>query len=506
MCDALRARLSGGRLDLLEPCETWPVSAQEAIQNEASSPEAQRNRMKRWVDYVFDQSPALVEHKESTRTWLHQLLVQSDPMTVEQCVYLPFLARELGALGYAEARITNETVLHTPHATFRNEWWTLAGRWASGEALTWQVWRRTLVPPSQWEATVDPRLYSALRFSWTIQGVTRHSPWLLEGWGLGSVSYDPKFSIRCGRINRLTARQPDTLFPLDLSWAGVELLGLDHVKPVVMLHSNACLSCSDGIGIKMYMYPEVKNDQFSGFFTHAWEAGVMPEGFSSNAALRGIVNIERGLLYPRNVSRADQWFSLHVHLDNGSDLWAFFVSPEARHPHRVVSIQPTGAVTRLKAHEVELVRQNGLVSALLKSSSSLSSQFALHWVLDAPQISSTRQTLTTLSHGHVSGLWQDGFVKGAVVLETPDLRSYDQRAAEILREVFPQAGDRARRYFDRAYFATSSDVVTSVLIWLLPLLFALVVLLTTLYLTWSGSPQYPWIWKERTRSWWAHNN
>lgn len=500
MCELMRDRLSGGT-EGLEPCETWPVSAQEALMHAASSPEAQRDRMKRWVDHVFDQSPILVEHRESTREQLHQLV---GPMTVEQCVYLPFLARELGALGYAEARITNETALHTPHVTFRNEWWSLAGRWhASGEALTWQVWRHTLVPPSQWEETVDPRLYSALRFSWTTQGVTRHSPWLLEGWGLGSVSYDPKFSIRCGRINRLTARQTDTLFPLDLTWAGIELLGLDHVKPVVMLHSNACLSCSDGIGIKMYKYPEVKNDQFSGFFTHAWESGVMPEGFSSNAALRGIVNIERGLLYPKNMLRSDRWFSLHVHLNSGVDLWAFFVSPKAQHPHRVVSIQPTGAVTRLKPHEVEWVQQDGLVSALLKCTSQ---PFALQWVLDAPQIASTRQTLTTLSHGYVSGKWQEDFVQGWVVLETPDLRRYDERAAEILREVFPQAGDSARRYFNRAYFATSSDVMTSTVIWLLPLLLGLALLMTMVYLTWSKSSTYPWIWEERSRSWWSRKN
>jgi len=106
---------------------------------------------------------------------------------------------------------------------------------------------------------------------------------------------------------------------MDLEWSGVTLLNLDHVKPLIMLHSNACLSCSDGIGIKMYMYPEVKNDNFTGHFSHGWEAGVMPEGFSSNAALRGVVNIERGLLYPTDVRRSDQWLSVKAQLITVSD-------------------------------------------------------------------------------------------------------------------------------------------------------------------------------------------
>lgn len=497
-CAEWVARVGGPPLTLLEPCETWPVLTQEAIGQTFSSSEAQRQRLQRWLAHVHQERPALVPHKDEARERLQQVLATADPMGVEQSVYLPFLLRELGAWGYSEARISNESELHSPHLTFRNEWWSLVGRTkAEGTPVTWQAWRHTVVPPNQWEAGVDPRSYSALRFSWTYGETVKHSPWLLESWGLGSVSKDPRFRAVCGRLNKMVAGQPDALFPLDLEWDGVVWRGLDNTKPLIMLHSNACLSCSDGIGIKMYMYPEVKNADFQGYFTHAWEAGVMPEGFSSTAALRGIVNIERGLLYPPALTRADQWLCVKAHWEPGWDLWAFFVSAEAQHPHRVVVSQPSGALRKFAAHDVEWVRLEGWTRGELRHP-----QFTLQWVLDQPDITSTRQTLTTFSHGRLKGRWLDQTeVEGVVVLETPDLRPYHERAREILQEVFPQAEELQRLYFDQAYFSATSDVMTSVVIWLLPLLFGIFLLLVVVYLVLVPPQPYPWIRPTHT-SWW----
>lgn len=503
-CTTLTARVTttaAATEHLLEPCETWPLSVQANVSHEFSSVEAQRARQRQWLAYVFEQAPWLMTQSPDTRDALKHVLESADSWSLEQTVHLPFLARELAALGYADVKIANEAdLLHGPHRTFRNEWWSLAGRMVhGGAAVTWQVWRRTLVPPTVWPTDhTDARAYSAVRFSWSSSSsdasTLRHSPWLLESWGLGGVTHEPRFQAYCGQLHRLVSRDPDTLFPMDLQWAGLYLSNLDYVKPRLMLHSNCCLSCSDGVGLKMYMYPEVKNDTFTGYFSHAWEAGVMPEGFASHAALRSIANLEKQW---GPLSRVERWLSVKIQLDNQVDLWAFFMSYETPHPHRVVISTREGAMVKLAQHEVELVCQDGLTNAVLRHP-----RFNLQWVMDSPHLVSTRDTLTTLSHGFVSGLWREDvagadpvshFVKGAVVLETPDLRTYDERAKELLTTVFPQAGETVRRHFENAYFSSSDDVWSSVAVWLLPLLLTVGLCLTLIYVSLTPPQRYPWI-------------
>ncbi len=445
------------------------------------------DRTKKGIEYALTHRSALISRPVESDILA---LINPETTTLDQAVYLPFFMRELGAVGYDNVSITNETDLHRVHRRFRNEWWNLAGKRA-GDQISLQIWRHTLVPPTLWEA--HETTYSVVWFSWTVNGNTQHSPFFLEHWGLAGIRANQGlFEIHCGALNFLKSKQSDSLFPMDLQWLDVRLENLDNTRPMVMLHSNACLSCSDGIGIKMYMYPKVENSEFSGYFSHAWESGVLPEGFSSNVFMRGYSNIDRTLWHVPAGGKSDQWLTIYAQLENQHALWAFFVSHTHKHPHRAVLSNPDGSMTRLT--NVELILQDGLSNAVIKHAN-----FSLQWIVELEH-NPSYGGITVLSHGQVSGVWKQGFVHGIVTIETPDPRPYHERAAELLRDVFHSPESK----FDREYFNSTSDsqdVLTSVAIWLLPVLFGTVLLMCILYLVLTRNQRYPWI-QSRRKTWW----
>jgi hypothetical protein len=280
----------------------------------------------------------------------------------------------------------------------------------------------------------------------------------------------------------------DSIFPLNLLWQGMELLNLDNIKPLVMLHSNTCLSCSDGIGVKMYMYPDVRNAEFSGYFSHAWESGVTPEGFSASIAIRSMVNVERHFLHQTNTDRYDRWISVKIDLDNGYHIWAFFTSVLLAHPHRIILIHPDGSISRLKQDETQLLPQDvdKLSNTILKTP-----LFTLQWTIDEP-IKFTRHSITMVGYGKVTGTYEHADITGCVMLEVPDMRPYDERAQEILREVFTESATKHEKHFSKAFFSTMPDVSTSIVVWLLPLLFGLFLLIMIFYLILHHKKKHPW--------------
>ena len=69
-------------------------------------------RVRGWIEHVFKNGPALVDKDPKTREALLKLVQDPEATTLDQAAYLPFLARELAAVDYETANITNDTDLH----------------------------------------------------------------------------------------------------------------------------------------------------------------------------------------------------------------------------------------------------------------------------------------------------------------------------------------------------------------------------------------------------------
>lgn len=405
---------------------------------------------KQWLTHLQQNKPSLVSIPNVDE--LQSILDRTPNMSVDQAVHFPFLVGKASSMGYEPTTISNDTNLHSRHYGFRNEWWNLVGT-VDGVPLAWQAWRRTLLPTEK---------HSVMKFAWSVNGITTYSDWIHD-------SVDSVFKY--GDNNIVQSTSNDTVFPMNVKWEGIELLGLDNTTPMVMLHGNACLSCSDGIGVKMYMYPNVSNDTFSGSFTHAWESGVMPEGYTSNIALRSFNNIEQYFMHGQ---KSDQWASIHIHLENKVHIWAFFVSINIRKPHRIIIVNPDGSIKKLQQDKADFDR----------SKLAYQSMFSLHW---STRYSTTSEFITTLHQTFISGFWEGKPVQGTVIVETPDLRPYPERSREIL--------EKFKSSMKISNFETSaSDNLASAAIILLPILFGIFILLTIVYIVYKRRKQNPpWI-------------
>lgn len=430
-----------------------------------------KTRLKQWVNHLRTNKPKFVE--SGSFDDIERRIDTMDHVSIQDVMELKFLMRQLGALDYQTVSIANELNLHSVHLGFRNEWWNLVGMLDGHTPIQFQIWRHTLFP------RYLPKQTSVLKFTCAMGTTTVESPWLHEF--IATVTANSSFEAKCGGLYHLQSTTSTAIFPMNFVWDGIILENLDNITPMVMLHSNACLSCSDGVGIKMYMYPYVKNDRFNGWFSHAWESGVMPEGFSSNIVQRSLTNLERHFLYPVNSPRVDQWTALFIRFENGMSLWAFFVSIH-KQPHRMILIRADGSVERLYQKQPVFVFE--------KPSFKLTHLKVI--------VSGTIETFgddthftTTFHRGSVQGVVDGSVTSGWFVMEAPDSRAYHVRANtrgspvsktqspvsktqySVAREQYPVPSEQ--------YFAQNDDVGLSVIVWLLPVMFGVFLLLTLVY-------------------------
>lgn len=485
-CDAIVNNLGTGVFSgVREPCEAWSVDVQHTMSSDVYSPASTAKQALEWLEYAFQNAPALVEKNHDTRERLTELI--SSEMSLSQRCHLAFLAREIGAVGYEKVIVTPDNQPHMPHRTYRNEWWNLAGTIHDGRFMSLQVWRHSLVPKACWD-TDDPEgvRQSVLRFAFQLGSEpVQYSSAFIESWGLALVDTAPRFRIQCGGMNSFESIFPESLFPAVLTWNGLTLT-IDNTKPMFMLQSNGCVACSDGVGLKSYTYPRVEGDGFSGFLSHSWESSMMPRGFTSSLALRGIHHMEHsigGFTPPR-----DSWMSVYVLLSNAVHVVMFFESPGVL--TRVTASLDNGSTRVFRPAEFAVDHQQDPSGWRFRCRHA---DVTIEFKIPEPYGNSP-ESLTRLQQCPlINAQWLGAPAHGYCVVESPDMRGYDERAQEILRLFF---GDRHASYFNAKYFSTTgsnSDVVASFVIWLLPLIFTVALLLFVAYLMVTRGRQYPWI-------------
>ncbi len=485
------------RYDCTDLNDTWSANTKHEMQKPFYNAENTRNRIRKWLS-----SEGVTEHlTDLLKNTIDRFVdsIDGDERTLDKITFLPSLINKPMSDSYERVSIANESEIHTIHQGFRNEWWNLVGTY-DGRPIYWQCWRHTLFPRSQWASDDTYTQHSVVRFAWCFKQDSEQSPKkefvstpMYESWHVSFVEHQPRFRAQLDSRHVLESLSNHAMFPMQLHWQGFPVpLVLDNAKPAMMLHSNTCLSCTDGIGMKMYFYPAVESQdkRLQAHFAHGWESGVLPEGNPSNYMLKSYSDIER---YTKQkitgspVLRSDQWFLLVFHLSNDVQVISFSTYL-FKTPHKTVLIG-ADKISRV-IHDAVLYLTNSIFQGTLQFG-----DYVLHYVCDEPVYDYRRLTTLTLTNTeNVTGTFKNERIFGRVYIESPDRRSYDVRAREILSQVFGEP-DMANR-FDAAYFASgyANAPLPAIAVWLIPTLIAIGIVLIIarmLYIR-HKQKQLPW--------------
>jgi len=503
------------------PCGAWNLTTQNHMMDPFHSPEQRGQRFQAWLQHIYREAPVLVPRSEKA---LQYLLDLSETLTAEQAFFFPYLVQELSGTEFPAMSISKipSKNYHQAHREYRNEWWSLYGRLenAAGTGfLTLHIWRHTTLPPTLWDAERDPKDYSVIKLmsSLVLPGsdevIYDNSMALPEGWELVRLTDNP-FGLTYGK-NLINSHNTDTLFPLTWVWSiGRHLWRgvLDNDKPLFMMHSNGCLACSDGIGMKKYTYPSLTGNgtldgistSFQGVMEHSWESGVVPEGYPSSTAIRSLIHIEKSLT---SLTRSDDWLYIFLHLDNGYQVACYFMPApvqvnRAFHPQLLAITRPDGTVWMPKAEAVslnfQLVDHAGYPRNLLLYHAD-GFRLQLFVASDHSDHSVVGHSGFIHAGGQVTGFWSDetDFVTGFGFVQTTNRQTYQERANSIL-ELFP-GSEEFRTWSEQTgnfdNMPKTAELSASYLIWLIPLLFIAVLLIFIVYLVWSRNmvKNQPWL-------------
>ena len=332
------------------PWDELPPDIKQSVKRDINSHERRRETWLRWLEYVGTQSPALVDRKPALLRWL-QSYVQTKNLSQEQVFFLSFLTFGVGNMGFPPLTLSrlNISVEHGPHYEFRNEWWCLSGKLQDADNnpgfLSLYFWRHTDLPQPFWDDQA-PSTFSSIKCltSWVLPGSTEiqyGEPFTVaQSWGASKLQSKP-FGLHVG-LNYITSASEESIFPMRARWSEkgqTFSLRLNNDKSLTMFHSNGCVFCSDGVGIKKYIYPSVKGEgewidaedkahtlSFQGFWEHSWESGTSPQGFNQSIFLRSFMNIERSF---REVSSLDDGTFITCHWGNGWQL-SVYLKPNPR--------------------------------------------------------------------------------------------------------------------------------------------------------------------------------
>jgi hypothetical protein len=528
MCEPIKAGIFQELENALSiPCSDWSITIILDSFTERSQ------RMKQWLQYIHDQAPLLAKKNLTALQYLQTLC--GDQMSPAQAWSLSYLVPEIGALGYPPMTIAklNRDTMHQPKRDFRNEWWTLSGQITSDKGSGFfmcHILRHTHIPPSLWDSHKDPKLYSDVQIVSSLILPGSHeilediSPVIPESWEFITLSDQP-FGIQYLTTTSLRSNQADTLFPLevqcDIGHQYYITLKLDNTKPLYMMNNNGCLTCTNGIGMKKYTFPVVsgigtikqKEDivgdiQFHGLFEHVWEAGIMPESTPANLALRGLMNIEKSLApSPSSISMRDHWMYGHVHLNNNIQIaWYIYgqILPKHKyHPSLLAISLPNGVVHTViqtpKKSEVWIV-----VHQLhpWKLEITQQNKFTLNLTELSVSAPADKYGFDVFSHRAVDivGTWSQDQIQGFGFLQVTDNATYEQRATQILKTMFPEHIDFLAWARTANYFSTmpdANDIRNAWLLWFIPVIIVVVLLILIIYLIWTKQKVYtkPWIQK-----------
>lgn len=314
------------------------------------------NVLIRWIDYLETTAPRLVWKDTGLLKKLKSRCVLG--ITPEEAFAIQFLLPELGTVGYARMSMSriHLSESHLPHYEFRNEWWVLKGLVTNQGYYTLTIWRHTFVPSVVWDTTQSDN-YSQVKIitSWVPLDSNLAQYENKETSDTIIINSNNPFRVD-GILESLNLH--GSVFPMSVNING-NRKRIDSKQHPFMMSSNGCTHCYDGVGIKKYIYPKVIGDEFSGYWEHGWEAGILVKGYSSSMHLRSL-NIMNTAGQYQTPSAADD--RLELNWTNSYETVFLCISPvpiiqNKKYPVTIAKkVKPDGFVEKLTNIFIEITK------------------------------------------------------------------------------------------------------------------------------------------------------
>jgi len=358
-----------------QDCDWWTPEVKEKLMHDQNHQSVLKKLALKWVDYVKDRKPFLAPGSLQSTKNLKKWIEQAPTFQIKEMMDLSSRLGPLSAIGYDHVALERETSKHAhgPHYKFRNEWWTFHGTCEDLNHqrgfLFLQIHRHTLVPPSLWTSREAGSDYSVLCISLRFlepggkEWQNGENALVRQSQGLSDLNVDSDhfFQVKQGRWFLQSVYQ-DTLFPLDIYWGigTVPLqVRLDNTKPMLMVHSNGCLQCSDGIGLKMYTYPELQGNgkygsklmKWNGYWDHTWESSMFPKGLSNSLFMRALINLETSV---HSLPANHTWTILRLNKVDTQEEWFFAVLGWSQYNQvqYAIKVEPDGVTRKISENKV----------------------------------------------------------------------------------------------------------------------------------------------------------
>lgn len=424
-CAELAGRLGAdeyAQLTQAKPCEAWDVAHRQQLVQQVWPKVTNDTHWKLWQAYLGNHGPGSdVQPPRESDEWLEA----------------PFRLGPGTSQGFAQVRLAPEKDMHEIHPEHRNEWWQLQGVVGQHWAVTWWLWRHTLLPPTLWNPDADPLTYSVFTVVTQTENLTTgevstdRTVWR-GAWGGITLETEPFCFAVDGHYGQLTSRFAQHMFPL--TWTGQHkqehrwTFQLDSLKPRFMYKSNGCVECHDGVGLKRYMYPMVTgagqwNGQvtaFRGTWSHSWSAGWYPRGLPYSASYRTFQQIQHYVTgVPARSPSPVKNDTLTLHLDNGCEVVIYGLASQRYVEAQLV--QPDNVIQRLRLYCQVLAREAGEDAAAVTNVTFRHERFACQWwrpSRKAPPTNITSNLHTRFLLGRVQGTLDRQPVAGVGFLQS----------------------------------------------------------------------------------------
>jgi predicted secreted hydrolase len=436
------------------------------------------------VKYLWENPPSLV-----TRSPL--LLDISTKLeqgaTEDEAFFTQYVLGRIGSSGYRKVNLRHITFpeSHGKHIEYRNEWWSFYGSFDQGY-ISVRFWRHTY-------ALSPPRALLKVVVRYSLNGTvfTPAATVFDEESGSVLINNEP-FSIKIGDGISFASSESQPMFPLvvDMDWEGVNLdLELNSQKSLFMFFSNGCTHCSDGVGMKKYIYPSlIGTGTLNGttltnvkmMMDHSWEYGLTPTGFPKTISIRSFITLDYRY---GNVETGDSWLCAHLQFDNSTELFFYVVAaPKEKGIYNcslVRYISEDGIVTKKKGIEIEVTK--------------LVNQYPVEFIIrDTTQpayllnvVCGDDNPVTNVGMGiemvH-TGVNVSGVASGKGFIHITSRQSEELISKLVLNELgFDDAQQKLISQQMKTSKTDQGDVVSSIIIWLVPLLVILFLVMLSIY-------------------------
>ena len=296
---------------------------------------------------------------------------------------------------------------------------------------------------------------------------------------------DKPFKIISKNIS-IISKSNNYLFPLDLSLTLPDSkkikICIDNNKQPFLINSNGCSTCSDGIGIKNYIYPlltgdGIKGDKdilFKGCWEHAWESGIHPIGYTRSICLRGLMNIEKKL---NHVFYLDNWMEIFIFLDNNYILFGKITPlPTTRHYQQFNVFKVINSHGKIQK-ELVYMRPDIIKNKFIYKFNILGSTFELDILLYENPVQNLIHTDGDAkidyinSAANVRGYIENHKVYGHAYVEMTPQLTYRQKSKQVLKLL--GMNDNWMGNYQVSNVPDDEEFLKSVMFFLIPILFIL---------------------------------